>query len=84
MSTNMAPYDQILSAVNKLFEPGQVVELRVIFRNKQRIDSGYFNDFEALAFYAEQYERVPDAISVYITLNPVDPKLLGRAENKVI
>ena len=82
MSTS-TPYDQILSTVKSLFVPEQVVELRVIFSNKKRIDSGYFNDFEELARWAVMYSDNPYVTGVYVTLNPVDPRLLSRAANKV-
>ena len=75
--------EKILRTVETLFDPGRVVELRILHRNKRRIDSGYFNDFEALANCAANCDHTQDVTGIYITLNPVDPRLLSRAANKV-
>lgn len=72
----------IQRALTVLCEPGQVVELRVPeVDGKKRTDSGYFNDIAALAKAAANYDG--RASGVYMTLNPVEPALLARAQNRV-
>jgi predicted P-loop ATPase len=72
----------IRDALAVLCEPGQVVELRIPkVDNKKRTDSGYFTDYGKLATAAARFEG--RASGVYITLNPVEPALLARAENRV-
>src|SRR4030095_15675634 len=61
-------------------ERGSVVELRCLKTSSGTI-SGYFNDFTKLAeIAAELSGKVP---AVYVTLNPVNPALLARANNRI-
>jgi hypothetical protein len=70
----------ILEALTLLCVPGNVYELRCPNTPKRTI-SGYFDDLQALAdFAAELSGKVP---AVYVTLNPVKPDLLARANNRV-
>lgn len=72
----------IQSALSDLTETGQVVELRVLGVNeKKRTDSGYFSDFGKLAQAAVGYDGRAEGI--YFTINPVNPALLARADNRV-
>jgi len=73
----------IRAALNVLFAPGQVVELRIpkVDGKKTRTDSGYFDNFDALAKAAAKYDGRADG--VYVTVNPCDDALLARAENRV-
>ncbi|MHB8749630.1 MAG: AAA family ATPase, partial [Aggregatilineales bacterium] len=72
----------IQNALSHLTEAGQVVELRVLAVNgKKRTDSGYFNDLGKLAQAAVSYEGRAEGI--YFTINPVNPALLARADNRV-
>jgi hypothetical protein len=71
--------ENIAEAIRILFEPGQVVELRVPKAGKFGTITGYFNDFAKLA--AELARLSGDAPAVYYTLNPVNPALLARANN---
>ena len=64
-----------------LAQPGQTVELRIPGMQGKRTDSGYFNDFDLLAKVAASYEG--RAEGVYITVNPVQPALLARSNNRV-
>jgi hypothetical protein len=65
-------------AIEVLFEPGAVVELRAL-RGRETI-SGYFNDHAALALKAtELNER---GYAIYVTLNEVNLTLLARAANR--
>ena len=72
--------DQIQQALTLLTEPGQVIELRVPSTSKGT-QSGYFDDIEKLAEAACQLSG--QGPGVYITINPVDPNLLARANNRV-
>ncbi len=74
-----ADRETIAEAIRVLFEPGQVVELRVPKAGKLGTVSGYFNDYAKLA---EELERLSgNAPAVYYSLNPVNPALLARANN---
>src|SRR5258708_6618534 len=72
-------------ALELLVEPGQVVELRVLNATRYRKDwphtaSGYFTDANALI---GSLEKLHSATGVYITLNPIQPALLARANNRI-
>ena len=71
----------IRHTLSVLAEPGQTVELRIPGIQGKRTDSGYFNDFDKLAAIAADYEN--RAEGVYITVNPVQPALLARSNNRV-
>lgn len=61
-------------------EAGRVVELRALV-HKRRTISGYFDNVDALVAAAAKLDgRVP---TVYVLLNPPDPRLLARACNRV-
>jgi hypothetical protein len=78
--TPTAERAEIARALALLYAPGDVVELRAP-GSRQGTLSGYFDDFAALATAAARLSgTVP---GVYITLNPVNPVLLARAQNRV-
>ncbi|MGI9048030.1 MAG: AAA family ATPase [Rubrobacteraceae bacterium] len=62
-----------------LSSPGAVVELRA-FKDRTTA-SGYFDDYGKLAEQAVRLEE--QGFAVYATLNPVDPALLARANNRI-
>jgi hypothetical protein len=70
---------EIRRAVEVLFEPGDVVELRA-FKDRTTA-SGYFDDFEELIEQAAKLDS--RGFAVYVTLNPAEPALLARAQNRV-
>jgi hypothetical protein len=74
-----ADRENIVEAIRILFEPGQVVELRVPKAGKLGTISGYFDDYNKLAKELENLSGTAPA--VYYTLNPVNPALLARANN---
>lgn len=78
---NQNTVQDVLHAATKLFQPGDVVEVRVPKAGKLRTISGYFDNFEKLA---EEVSRLETAghPGIYWTLNPVNRSLLARAENK--
>jgi hypothetical protein len=69
---------EIAHALELLFEPGAVVELRA-FKGRETIN-GYFDDIEALAREAGELDG--RGYAAYVTLNEVNPALLARAANR--
>ena len=70
--------DYIRTVLTTLIQAGQVAELRAL-GTPQGTQSGYFNDLDAMAHGAGQMNV--SASGVYVTLNSVNPALLGRANN---
>jgi hypothetical protein len=60
--------------------PGMVYELRALHTNKGTV-SGYFDDLSKMAQAAAAWSG--KAEGVYMTLNPVNPELLARANNRM-
>jgi hypothetical protein len=75
-----ADKDQILRALHLLHEPNSVVELRIP-GIEYGTKAGYFNDWKKLADAAVQYSG--HCPGIYVTVNPLDPRLLYRAANHV-
>jgi hypothetical protein len=73
---------EIQRAISVLFEPGDVVEVRIP-KTRAGLVSGYFNDQVALAHAIEAADGKYRAGGVYYTLNRIDPALLGRACNRL-
>jgi hypothetical protein len=82
LSTEDVHSDFIADGLRRFHTPDEVVEIRSPHTVKGTI-SGYFNDLGKLATAAAKLDSagVP---AVYVTLNPIDPRLLARAQNKVI
>lgn len=73
----------IRKALSVLFEPSDVIELRAIYKTRKRIDAGYF-DGEHWSELSDEAVRLNKAgAAVYVTLNQLDPQLLGRFTNRV-
>jgi hypothetical protein len=73
----------ILSALAFLFDPADVIELRALHMRRKRTDSGFF-DSAHRADLADAAARLSaQGAAVYATLNPVDPGLLSRYNNRV-
>jgi hypothetical protein len=77
--------NEIVRTLTALFQPGDVVELRVLdaVTPKNRwphVESGYFNDWDKLAANAA---AIGKAKGWYITINPVNSALLARAHNRI-
>ena len=71
--------DALRQALDVLFEPDAVVELRA-FKGRTTVD-GYFDNHDRLAVEAARLDKAGYAI--YATLNPVNHALLARAANRV-
>jgi len=76
----VATEKEILQFATALWQEGDVREVRVLPRRKGAISSGYFDSPEKLADATAAYDGKGNA---YITLNPVDPSLLARADNRI-
>jgi hypothetical protein len=84
------PIDLAMEAVNALFRPGDVVELRILGtrHNKKTggaLAAGYFDDLTELAkrIVSCSDAKWKDGYAVegcYVTMNPVQPALLARYE----
>jgi hypothetical protein len=73
---------EIARAINVLFAPESVVELRAMDVPKQATVSGYFDGQHRERLIQAAVEISGKAPGVYVTLNPVDPTLLARANNR--
>ncbi|MGD9126057.1 MAG: helicase RepA family protein [Planctomycetia bacterium] len=83
----MQDQNPITNALRTLFEPGDVFEIRVLDAvspgsNWTHTESGYFE--------YDQIDIVPNVLAnfrtyggVYVTMNPVNPDLLARANNRL-
>jgi hypothetical protein len=81
MKTPAADPAEIRRAADLLFEPGQVVEVRVLHTHTPRRGTvrGYYDDLAKMAQDAAYWSgRAP---AVYWTLNPCRRELLARADN---
>ena len=72
---------EILDGLELFCEPGEVYELRCPKTAHDGTVSGYFDDLNKLAYYADYWSGISP--SVYITLNPVQRDLLARAANRI-
>jgi hypothetical protein len=82
----MAKHDPRLmrQALQVLMTPDQVVELRVLGAStsdhpRPHVVSGYFDDLDKLVKIASSIT----AKGLYVTVNPLNPALLARANNRV-
>jgi hypothetical protein len=75
---NKAKLNEIERAAAILFEPGQVVEIRV--PGKYGSISGYFDDHEKLANAVKRLSDSDEHDGVYYTLNPCHEALLARSD----
>ena len=69
-------------ALDLLFEPGDVVEVRIP-KTRSGVVAGYFDDFSKMATTVMQADARYQAPGIYYVLNKIDPALLGRAYNRL-
>lgn len=70
----------IRKTLDILFQPGDVVELRIPEAGRYKTLSGYFDDMDKLA---ESAAKASGQFSgIYVTLNPCVPELLARSANR--
>ena len=72
---------ETLRTVKVLYRPDDVVEVR-IFGTGSGTVSGYFDRGKALARAAANWDG--KAPGVFVVMNPVNPALLARANNRLI
>ena len=70
--------DDLARFLQHIWRPGEVREVRI--PGKPRTSSGYFNDPEALVAAVARYD---EKANLYVTVNPVNPALLARANNRI-
>jgi hypothetical protein len=77
---NRAIKETLISTIQTLYAKGDIIELRA-FKDR-KVSSGYFDETEALTKAALQLDK--QGYQVYVTLNPVKPVLLARAQIRVV
>ncbi|MBC7945913.1 MAG: hypothetical protein H7X91_11770 [Burkholderiales bacterium] len=74
----------IWQALDALFEPDDVIELRALHtRGRKRTDAGYFDGDHRDALVREAARLNKAGAAVYVTMNRIDPHLLARCANRV-
>jgi len=74
----------IRAALDVLFDPADVVELRVIAtKPRKRISAGYFDGDHRDTLAGIAARENAEGAAAYVTLNPIDRQLLGRYNNRL-
>ena len=73
---------EIERAISLLFEPGDVVEVRIP-KTRAGVVAGYFDDHSAMAGAIWQADGQFRASGIYYVLNRINPALLGWAYNRL-
>lgn len=77
----------IVTALNTILAPGQIVEIRIL-----KATTATYKTPHTMSGYFDDWSKVPDAIKAagikfapafYFTLNPPKPELLSRAMNRI-
>src|SRR5262245_48736800 len=76
----MTDTTMIQQTASLFFQPGTVVELRILDTSRGTV-SGYFDNSQTFTQAAQQWSG--KAPAVYCTLNPCNPALLARAANRL-
>jgi hypothetical protein len=71
------------SALDAMFAPDDVVELRAFPKGKKGVTAGYFDGEHRKALVNEAARLNTEGAAVYVTLNRTDPQLLGRYCNRI-
>lgn len=74
---------EILKALNALFDPDDIIELRAFPKGKKRTDAGYFDGKHRQVLTDAAVRLNAAGAAVYVNLNPIDPQLLGRYSNRI-
>ena len=74
---------EIRKALEALFTDDAIVELRALHKRRKQTDAGYFDGEHRAALVSAAVKLNQEGAAVYVTLNPVDPQLLGRYNNRV-
>lgn len=73
----------ILASLSALFAPADIVELRVFHKTRKRTDAGYFDGEHRQELADAALKLNAEGVAVYVTLNQIDPQLLGRYCNRI-
>lgn len=73
---------EIERAISLLFQPGDVVEVRIP-KTRAAVVAGYFDNFSAMANAIAEADAKYKAGGVYYVLNRINPALLGRTYNRL-
>lgn len=71
---------ELRRTLDVLFQPGQVIELRIFGSKKSQIDAGYFTDHDKLIAAALKYDG---SAPQYVTVNDIHPGLVALYNNQV-
>jgi len=82
MTNSGADRTEIDRGISLLFEPGEVVEVRIP-KTRAGVVAGYFDNFSTMASSIWEADAKYRAVGVYYVLNKIDPALLGRAYNRL-
>jgi hypothetical protein len=82
MSNLQANRTEVERAVSILFQPGDVVEVRIP-KTRVGVVAGYFDNHAAMAAAICEAGAKYHAGGVYYVLNEINPALLGRAYNRL-
>jgi hypothetical protein len=74
---------EMRSALDAMFAPDDVIELRAFHKGKKRVDAGYFDGEHREDLVNAAATLNASGAAVYVTLNRIDPQLLGRCCNRV-
>ncbi|HEX2242245.1 MAG TPA: AAA family ATPase, partial [Gammaproteobacteria bacterium] len=74
---------EIIKALDALFDPADVIELRAFHKGRKRTDAGYFDTEHRDKLVAEAVRLSNAGAAVYVTLNRLDPQLLGHYANRI-
>ncbi len=77
--------DHIAGTLRFYHSPGDCFEIRAIgsVNGRKIIDGGFFNDQEQAVAAVVKLVEADRHEGIYATINPVDPALLGRANNRM-
>jgi hypothetical protein len=81
-SSPRADRSEIVRAISLLFQPGDVVEVRIP-KTRAGVVAGYFDNLSLMAIAVVEADAKYRAGGVYYVLNPIDSALLGRAYNRL-
>ena len=76
--------EEILRGIKAYHPPGDVIELRMPYHGRKGALIGYYSDYEKMARDAEMYSQIREYPGIYISINPVNPDLLARVNNRTL
>ena len=82
----MSCTDHILSTLRFYHAPGECFEIRAVgsYKGRKIIDGGFFDDQVAAGKAVEKLVSAKRHEGIYLTINALDPALLGRANNQMV